>query len=258
MSTVVSAPGSIVLPDRKALENGLPGLLLACSQRVYVSITKAVRLNVQPDCYTTVVSHVLNKLFGRFKDEKHNWTVTVSSSFIDEKEFGFFPAVTVALIGAVMYATKRLWNPLEIHKIAYEILKSESKFADAESTITTFGGVIWYRKELSYLTSLWQLPIRIKPELQQFFLIKAERVEERQFRGSDKETEEWIRQFAEVLKRGDSDELFQVIKRIGEISIFSGEKIQWLLGFGKQDKSTTMKPIRLSEEGIRLEKSHAL
>ena len=257
MKATVSAPGSIVLPDRTALERGLPGLLLACSERVYVSITKAERASVQASRHKAFVSKILDGFSEKFNDQKDtNWAVSINSSFFDEAAFGFLPAVTVALVGALMYTTRGLWNPLAIHKNAYEILKPYNNYADAECTVATFGGVLWYRRELSYLTSLWQLPVKIKPAMQKFFVRAVTSAKIQRTRESAVENEGWVKRFAEVLKKEDVNEVSRVMKQRGEITLKSKGNKEWHLCFGKIDNRTTIRTIQLGEEGIRLEKGN--
>ena len=78
-----------------------------------------------------------------------------------------------------MYFFKKLWNPIRINELAYEIEKKQhGNPSGGDNTTVTVGGFVWFRKELEFLKSIWQLPFKPHDSLNHFFLINTGRPKE--------------------------------------------------------------------------------
>ena len=97
---------------------------------------------------------------------QEGWSIGVTESLTST--VGASVAALVGAIGGIVFAYRRIWNPLAIQEIAYGILKDEHDEAPAMVVACVAGGIIWSRRELPFLTSTWQLPIRLSPLLQKF------------------------------------------------------------------------------------------
>ena len=66
-----------------------------------------------------------------------------------------------------------------INTIAYEVEKKQHGTpSGSDNTAVTFGGFLWYRKELEFLKSMWQIPMTLSPSLDHFYLLNSGRPEE--------------------------------------------------------------------------------
>jgi mevalonate kinase len=220
--------------------------------------------------------------------------VSVESEIPSGYHLGSSAAVAVATVGACMYFLKKIWNPVSINQLAYEVEKYIHKTPSGiDNTAITFGGFLWYRKELEFLRSFWQLPLKLPPALNHFSLIDTGRPKENtgemvSFVKSQKNVQKFLdenetqtKRIAVALKEGDEKILIDAMRKgertlegIGVVSnkvvhtIRSIEKVggaaKILGGGGRTDgvgyllcySHQTPKgsiPILLGEEGIRLE-----
>jgi len=176
----VSVPGKVILMGDHAVVHGKPGLIAAINKRMTVSIepdTTFRVLSTEPDDY---VRHAVGIVVSRFKlDSLPKIKVTVSSDILPGYHLGSSAAVAVATVGATMYFLKKIWNPTAINQLAYEVEKYIHKTpSGVDNTTITFGGFLWYRKELEFLRSFWQLPFKLPVSLNHFFLIDTGRPKE--------------------------------------------------------------------------------
>lgn len=145
----------------------------------------------------------------------------------------------VGAIGGILFAYRRIWNPLVIQEIAYSILKDDYEEAPAMVAACVAGGVIWSRRELPFLTSTWQLPIRLLPALQKFSLSFI-RTERHDGKGSPKA-------IAIALKEGDSQALRRYYR--GGVVSLPGDTTLWY----ESDSTHQSQAIEIGGDGIRLE-----
>ncbi|MCX6793837.1 MAG: hypothetical protein NTY06_01910, partial [Candidatus Gottesmanbacteria bacterium] len=119
-------------------------------------------------------------LLEQLKITKHPpMTITINSDIPAGYHLGSSAAVAVALSGAVVYFFKKLWNPMKINELAYEIEKKQhGNPSGGDNTTVTVGGFVWFRKELEFLKSIWQLPLKLSSALNHFHLIDTGRPKE--------------------------------------------------------------------------------
>jgi len=80
------------------------------------------------------------------------------------------------LVGALSYFLKKIWNPVFINQLAYESEKYiHVRSSGVDPAAVVSGGLIWYRRELDFLRSVWQLPFGIPKELNNFCFIDTGR-----------------------------------------------------------------------------------
>jgi mevalonate kinase len=170
----VSAPGKVHLMGEHAVVYGKPALLAAVNLRLFVTIApKDHGMSVhsaEPDGY---IRHVYT-LVGRelHIDQLPPVTITVTSQIPSGYHLGSSAAAAVAVAGAAMYFLKKIWNPAEINRIAYEAEKKQhGNPSGGDNSASTFGGFIWYRKEMEFLKTIWQMPLRLPPTLDHFYLV---------------------------------------------------------------------------------------
>ncbi len=168
----VSAPGKVHLMGEHAVVYGKPALLTAINLRLKITVESQVssikyqgKDNVQIICSepTHYVRHIVKVVQEHFKlKQLPPIKITIESQIPAGYHLGSSAAVAVATIGALMYFLKKVWNPTLINQLAYEAEKKmHGNPSGGDNTAVTFGGFIWFRRELETLKSMWQLPMRL-------------------------------------------------------------------------------------------------
>ena len=174
MKVIVSAPGKIHLMGEHAVVYGAPALLAAINRRLTVTVTPNDKgLLIQSDVEDRLIREAVRVVQERFKlNGDVRATIRVSSAIPAGRHLGSSAAVSVATVGALLYFFKKIWNPELINKLAYEVEKKQHGTpSGGDNSICTYGGFVWFRKELDFLKTIWQLPFRIHSSLASFHLI---------------------------------------------------------------------------------------
>jgi len=142
---------------------GKPAILAAINRRLTVTVTEG---NSNASGYVLDIIHIVQKHFQTRKP----FHITIDSDIPEGYHLGSSAAVAVGVVAAVSYFLKKVWNPALFNQLAYEAEKlKHGNPSGGDNTIVTMGGFIWYRKELEFLKSIWQLPFKTK--LDAFFLL---------------------------------------------------------------------------------------
>lgn len=175
MKVTVSVPGKVILMGDHAVVHGKPALVAAINKRMYITITDAVETG-ESDAYVHFIMGLLEK---ELKQQFPPLNITISSDVPPGYHLGTSAMVAVGTIAALLYATKKIWNPQRVNQFAYEAEKKQHGTpSGVDNTTITFGGLLWYRKELEFLKSMWQLPFKPSKKLHNFFLIKTTKPKE--------------------------------------------------------------------------------
>ena len=290
MKISVSVPGKVILMGDHAVVHGKPGLIAAVNRRLTVEVTEGKGKHPQ------YIEHILGIVKNHFRlSTLPDMRITVTSDISSGYHLGSSAAVAVATVGAVMYFLKKVWNPTTINKLAYEAEKYIHKTpSGVDNTAITFGGFLWYRKELEFLRSFWQLPMKLPIRLNHFSLIDTGKPKENTgemvaFVRTQRNLQKFLdaneiqtKRIAVAIKEGDEKTLIDAMKkgertleRIGAVSKKvlpvirkveqAGGAAKILGGGGRTDGVGYLLcyshhppkgsvQIRLGEEGIRLER----
>lgn len=183
MSVTVSVPGKIHLMGEHAVVYGKPALLAAINRRLSVTIDTAdqeITIRHEDRNVQEFIEHALSVVRSEYAPGKlPGMNISLVSSIPFGYHLGSSAALAVATIGAVTYFIKKLWNPIEINRLAYEVEKKQhGNPSGGDNTAVCFGGFLWYRRELEFLRSIWQLPFRPSEAVSHFFLINTGKPEE--------------------------------------------------------------------------------
>jgi mevalonate kinase len=257
--TVVSAPGKIFLMGEHAVVYGRPALLAAIGLRLSVSVTKGTggKTTIVSQESPEYVLHAITKVQEYYQiDVVPPLRVTVRSDIPSGYHVGSSAGTAVATVGAVTYFLKKIWNPVQFNRIAYEVEKKQhGNPSGADNTAVTVGGLLWYRRELEFLKSVWQLPYKIHSAVNHFFLIDTGKPEEstgemvalvalkvkRQKAKMERlfsTNEEQVRKIAVALKEGDRENLTAAIQ--------AGEKTLEDMGVVSRDVIPCIREIERS------------
>jgi len=220
----VSVPGKVHLMGEHAVVYGKPALLAAINRRLTVTVTDG---DSNTNGYVADILGIVQKHFGTTRAVH----ITIDSDIPAGYHLGSSAAVAVGVIGAVSYFLKKIWNPTLINQLAYEAEKLQhGNPSGADNTAVTFGGLIWYRKELEFLKNIWQLPLNLPAALNHFSLIDTGRPKENtgemvayvrqqftirasQFEKLFDENEEQTKRTTVALKEGDEKALIDAIQK---------------------------------------------
>jgi mevalonate kinase len=232
----VSAPGKIFLMGEHAVVYGYPAILSSVDLRLSVSVSASSRegITVESEESPEYILYAVKKTQEHLNLETMpGMVIRVVSDIPVGFHIGSSAAAAVSTAGAVSYFCKKIWNPAVFNRIAYEVEKKQhGNPSGADNTAVTAGGLLWYRKELEFLKSIWQLPYHIHERVNHFFLINTGRPKEStgdmvalvkskvksQKVKMDKTfllNEIQVRRIAVALKTGDEKEIIDAI-RIGE------------------------------------------
>jgi mevalonate kinase len=180
MKILVSVPGKIYLMGEHAVVYGKPAILAAISLRLSVSVEPADGLEIIATEPASYVRYAAEYVAKEYKLQKlPNVKITVTSAIPAGYHLGSSAAVAVGVVGALTYYLKKVWNPQAINQYAYEIEKKQhGNPSGADNTVVTTGGFLWYRKELEFLRSFWQLPFVLPSTFNHFYLIDTGRPKE--------------------------------------------------------------------------------
>lgn len=171
----VSTPGKVHIMGEHAVVHGRPALLSAINIRLAVTVSDSdvMEVSSSSEIVRQYIYYALEQIRLAQKWEKlPAINVSVSSAIPFGFHLGSSAALAVATVGAVIYHVKQLWNPTVINQIAFEVEKKQhGNPSGGDNTICTLGGFVWYRKELDYLKSIWQLPLQMPSTLNNLYLI---------------------------------------------------------------------------------------
>ena len=235
MKVTVSAPGKIHLMGEHAVVYGKPALLTAINRRVRVTLEEVAQettIHVADPAAIEFIQYALETVKREYRlDSLPFFSITVESDFPFGYHLGSSASLAVSIVGAVIYFTKQLWNPAEINRLAYEVEKKQhGNPSGGDNTAVTFGGFLWFRKELDFLRSIWQLPFRPLPSVSHFFLINTgkpqettgemvalvgsfKKEHEEEFEKLLNENERQTRNITAALKEGKEDAVIEALRK---------------------------------------------
>jgi len=175
----VSVPGKLHLLGEHAIVYGKPALLAAVNMRMRVSVEKKGKKGIEiissePTDYArhaveTVLRHCKKKSIDPI-------TLSIKSDIPSGYCLGSSAATAVGVVAAMSYFLTHVWDLQRINDIAYEVEKKQhGNPSGGDNTAVTYGGLLWYRKELEYIKTFQHLPFDIAESLNHFFLVDTGR-----------------------------------------------------------------------------------
>lgn len=171
---VFSAPGSIILSGGALINFGRPALTMAISPRVKTIITEAEKLMVK-DTYITEAIKIVQNHFEKnnisYKDK--SFDLQVESDIPKEEKFGYSSSLLVAIIASLFFLySDRLASQEEIALLAYQLEKKLiKKTYGIRTSVSSFGGLIYFRKEFEFLRTTSLLNIKVPKNIERHLMI---------------------------------------------------------------------------------------
>jgi mevalonate kinase len=181
MNVTVSVPGKVHLMGEHAVVYGKPALLAAIDMRMRVTVEPSKKqIEIHSSEPREYVEHIVSLVCKQYDiASPPNVRISIESNIPAGFHLGSSAATAVGCVGALTYYLKKLWNPQAINQLAYEAEKfMHGNPSGGDNTVISMGGFIWFRKELEFLKSMWQLPVHFPHELNHFYLIDTGRPEE--------------------------------------------------------------------------------
>lgn len=162
----VSVPGKIHVMGEHAVVYGKPALIAAINRRLRVTILEKsnpvhkenITIRAQDD--DSYIRHALEVCRQQLSlTTLPSMDIEVTSDLKPGYHLGSSAAIAVAVVGALSFFAKKIWNPMQINMIAYEVEKKQhGNPSGGDNTTVCMGGMVWFRRELEFLKSIWQIP----------------------------------------------------------------------------------------------------
>lgn len=176
----VSAPGKLHLSGEHAVVYGNPAIIVATSLRLFITLETRGKTPLadarKNDAYINAILEAFEKKHGIAADVEAG--MDIASTIPQGSGMGSSAALAVALVGALTAWHGLPWNAATIGEIAYQAEKvKHTNASGSDPAVAAHGGILWYRKELEFLKTLWMLPFKIPKAFAPFVLINTGRAE---------------------------------------------------------------------------------
>ena len=174
---VFSAPGSVILSGEYGILFGKPALILAIDKGVQVALTETKK-HMMSKQYVQEADAIVKK-YLKEKNQLFNekiFRVTVQSNLPRSEFFGYSNALYSALISALLTLyTQKKYSRDEINILTYQLEKKfNSKSYGIRTSASTFGGLLYFRKEFEFLRTISLLHVRIPEYFEKHLFILKE------------------------------------------------------------------------------------
>ena len=159
-----SAPGSIILAGEHTIFFGKPVLACAIDLRTTMSCSEKIQNNSLDTISQLIFDEIIRylKKNNLYKNQKEHF-FQITSEIPKSETFGYLDAKTVALTACIIkYYSKKPFTNEEINNLAYQTEKKiNNKKLGIHCTASSFGGLIYYRKEFEFLKNISSLNVKI-------------------------------------------------------------------------------------------------
>ena len=177
----VSAPGKLHVSGEHAVVYGNPALIVATSLRLYSTLERngdapTIGTLRENDPYIAAILEVFSAAYDQpVEDSLH---LAVQSAIPVGAGMGSSAALAVSLIGALTTWYQKPWSIQKINELANKAEKQKhGNSSGSDPAIAANGGILWYRKELEFLKTMWLLSMRVPKSFPSLQLINTGRVE---------------------------------------------------------------------------------
>lgn len=204
----VSAPGKIIISGEHAVVHGYPALVTAVDKRIklYVStLTKS--FSVDPLSSKKFVRESITTLRNYINSPFGKLNIVINSDIPIGRGMGSSAAYAVAISKALLLMSGKNSGSENTSKLAYELEKKyHGNPSGVDISISTMGGVLWFRKETEDFKIFSR--VDIKQRLPELFLYDTGKPEET--------TKETVGHVSELLKKSPSkiDKVFREIEKV--------------------------------------------
>lgn len=174
-----SAPGSIILSGEYGINFGKPALIAAIDKRVRVTFTPSEKKINDESWINEAVQMSQNYLTKHAILHHHESFECVFESDLPKLEtLGYQSALyTVVIAGLLSWYSGQSFSQETISSLAYQLEKKlHKKSYGMRTTVSAFGGLLYFRKEFEFLRTLSLLNIKIPKIIEErLFIVKNQK-----------------------------------------------------------------------------------
>jgi len=175
IEVIVSVPGKIILTGEHAVVYGCPALATAVDSRMNCKVSflnnASKKLNENTD---DMISFALTKTLEMIGEKRKRDYEVIINSNIPVKGMGSSAALAVCIAASVIKLNELKSDKKMINKIAYEIEKKQhGRPSGIDNAICTYGGLLWYRKEVDNFKSFQK--VKVVSNLPEIYLLDSGR-----------------------------------------------------------------------------------
>lgn len=186
-----SAPGSVILAGEYGMLYGKPALASAIDLFTTINYSEKIKDNSLDETSEFIINEIKN--YFKKNDlliNQKEYFFNIVSSIPDNRTFGYLDSKVVALTACIISNfSKKTLTKEEIHNLAYQIIKKiNKKELGIHCTASTFGGLVYYRREFEFLKNISFLNMKIPKGIEEhLFLINTGKANE-----SNEELENYV------------------------------------------------------------------
>lgn len=221
MSITYSVPTYIILSGIGGIEYGNPVLACALNTRIYAKVQKS-RTAIQDPIINRIVPKLttyLRKEKISWKDEQLKLTFKIDKPFEVSKTYSA-PFITAAIASLLTFFSNKEFDRNIVNRLAYK--KEGLSDNGLETSVSTHGGLVYYRKEFTFLKTISLLQCKIPKKIEKkLFLLPISNINRKDiyeiYKDSIIEAETWLRKLEKVTKRmvvniiKEDDEMFRQV-----------------------------------------------
>lgn len=206
----VSSPGKIILSGEHSVVYGEPAIVASIDKRLHLSLSGSRSdINVIPQNAEYFVRQAMILIKDYFGTPSHiGFNIEINSQIPIGCGMGSSAAFSVALSAAFFKLINQRLDLKKVNEIAYLIEKKHhGNPSGVDNTISTYGGLLWFRKESESFYTYSQ--IKLKRRLPRVFIFNTGKPEE--------STKEIVKTVADLYKKNPK-KTGKIIKKMGIVT----------------------------------------
>lgn len=173
LSVKVSVPGKIHLLGEHAVVFGKPALLTTIDRRLYAEVSQSDHLIIDCNKDHKLIKKAIEIVERELKIKSPlKVRIKIKSDIPYGRHVGSSAAVSVAVVSALMYYYKKIWDLNLFNKLAYEVEKAQhGNPSGGDNSTICFGGLIWFEKKSESERVIKPLPFTISGKIADNFVL---------------------------------------------------------------------------------------
>ena len=169
----VSVPGKIHLLGEHAVVYGKPAILTTIDRRLFAEISPNEKLIIDCSEDKTLIKKAIEIVEKELKLKSPlKVKIKIESDIPYGRHVGSSAAISVAVVSALIYYLKGIWDLNLFNKLAYEVEKAQhGNPSGGDNSTICFGGLIWFQKLSEDKKVIKKLPFTISDKIANNFVL---------------------------------------------------------------------------------------